>query len=157
MKNLPPDLPLEAHEKIVLQQKKHWIYHFRAVVLVVFWILLFFLMPEVSGAGMVVFLIFVLMGGGIFIFWWLDDRDELIITDKKVIFCQQVGLFNREITQVKFEKLEDVQGKVSGVLGHILKFGILELQSAGAKNKLKMTLMPDPFGLSRKIFETKDG
>jgi len=101
-----------------------------------------------------------------FVRWTNYYLDVWYITPKRIIAIDQKGLFRREVTDLRFEKIQDVTSEISGIIGTLLSFGNLHVQTAGssaereiiirqARNPLdakKMILM-----LHSKVIDKKDG
>lgn len=64
---------------------------------------------------------------------WLDYYlDVWIITTQRIIDIEQRGLFNREISEISLERVQNVTVEIPGFLATVLKFGNLKIQTAGA-------------------------
>ncbi len=71
--------------------------------------------------------------------------DIWIITNKRVVNIEQVGLFNRTATSCFISKIQDVEIRVDGVIRTLLNFGKIIIHTAGAeKAVLSMDNMPSP-------------
>lgn len=70
--------------------------------------------------------------------------NTLIITDKRIIENKQLGFFNNIVNEIKLDKVQDVSVKIQGPLATFLKYGDVEIQSAGAVNKFFFRQFPDP-------------
>lgn len=68
----------------------------------------------------------------------------LVVTNKRVVENQQNGLFYYVLKEMEKEKIQDVTVKISGILGSILDYGDIEIQSAGAINKFFFRAIPHP-------------
>lgn len=70
---------------------------------------------------------------------WLDFYlDTIIVTSHKIIDIDQVGFFNRQISETSLVQIQDAMGHLQGFLGTMLKFGKIEIQTAG--NELNFSL-----------------
>lgn len=68
----------------------------------------------------------------LFFMEWTDYYlDVWIITDKRVIDIEQKGFFHREVTTFRREQIQDITVETKGILGTLLKFGTLHIQTAG--------------------------
>ncbi|OGC81270.1 MAG: hypothetical protein A2788_00610 [Candidatus Abawacabacteria bacterium RIFCSPHIGHO2_01_FULL_46_8] len=64
---------------------------------------------------------------------WLDFYlDVIVVTSHKVVDINQEGLFNRRISETSLARVQDAVGRLEGFLGTILKFGRLDIQTAGS-------------------------
>jgi len=66
-----------------------------------------------------------------FLIWTNYYLDVWVITDKQMIDVEQKGLFNREISNLRLDRIQDVTIQVKGVLGTVFKFGNIIVQTAG--------------------------
>ena len=71
--------------------------------------------------------------------------DIWIITSKRVVNIEQVGLFNRTSTSCFISKIQDIEIKVDGLIQTLLNFGKIQIHTAGAREEvLTMDNMPSP-------------
>jgi uncharacterized membrane protein YdbT with pleckstrin-like domain len=68
---------------------------------------------------------------------WTDYYlDVWIATDKRIIDIEQKGFFNREVSQCRYEQVQDVTVDVRGFIATILDFGDIHVQTAGEKREI---------------------
>lgn len=70
--------------------------------------------------------------------------DVWIITNKRIIDSNQEGLFNRIVSELYFSRVQDISVKTNGVVQTMLKFGNVEVQTAGKENKFIFLQIPNP-------------
>ena len=76
---------------------------------------------------------------------WIDYYfDVWIITDQRIVNIEQKALFMRTISELKFEKIQDVSTTVTGLIPTILNFGDVHVQTAGNTEKFFFYRVPDP-------------
>lgn len=64
--------------------------------------------------------------------WWSDYYlDIWIITNKRLIDIEQRGLFNRHISEMNVENIQNVTLQIEGLIPTLLKFGNLMVETAG--------------------------
>jgi uncharacterized membrane protein YdbT with pleckstrin-like domain len=82
-----------------------------------------------------------------FIFFvWIDYYFDIwVITSEKIINIEQKGLFMRSLSELKFEKIQDVTVEVKGLLPTILNYGDVFIQTAGEKERFIFRQVPDPY------------
>lgn len=124
-------LPEEKIKKIV---KGYLLTYWHLLAMGIFLILIaFFLMFYLISKGPIGslgFLLFLLIG--IFLIiktLWIWSHKVLIITNKRIVDIDQKGLFERTVSEIPFDKLEDVSYKRKGIFSTILRYGILRLQA----------------------------
>lgn len=86
---------------------------------------------------------------GIFIY----RQNYMILTNMHLIQVEQLGLFNRNVSQLSLAKVQDVSAKRTGVLATILNFGNVEVQSAGEQEKFVFVNARDPQQIADKCLE----
>jgi uncharacterized membrane protein YdbT with pleckstrin-like domain len=79
--------------------------------------------------------------------------DVWIVTDHRIIDSTQHGFFNRSISELHISRIQDISVKTDGFIQTLLKFGDLEVQTAGTENKFHFRQIPDPEGVKNKIME----
>lgn len=140
-------LKLYETEKIALVIHRHWFVMARTVV--VFFILIL-IPPAVLSALPILtaqfdasvvepatnfFLSLYIMVLFIFLFLlWMDYYlDMWIITNSRIIDVEQKGLFNRQISEIPLQHVQDVTIEVRGFIETFLKFGRIRIQTAGER------------------------
>lgn len=88
-----------------------------------------------------------------FTFWTNYYLDVWIITNEKIIDVDQIGLFSREISILHLDKIQDVTTEVHGLIGTVLRFGDLHVQTAGQQREFVIKGISDPSEFSEKLNE----
>jgi uncharacterized membrane protein YdbT with pleckstrin-like domain len=83
----------------------------------------------------------------IFIFFiWIDYYFDIwIITSEKIINIEQKGLFIRSLSELKFERIQDVTVEVKGVIPTLLDYGDVFIQTAGETERFIFRQIPNPY------------
>lgn len=64
--------------------------------------------------------------------WWSDYYlDIWIITNKRLIDIEQKGLFNRHVSEMNVDNIQNVTIQIEGIIPTLLKFGNLLVETAG--------------------------
>jgi len=87
----------------------------------------------------------------IFFVWIEYYLDVFIISDKKIVDVEQKGLFIREVSELKYEKIQDVSVEVKGLIPTVLNYGDLYIQTAGEKERFVFRAMADPYTIKNLI------
>lgn len=66
--------------------------------------------------------------------WTKFYLDVWYVTPKRIIIVDQRRLFAREISNIRFEKVQDVTIDVSGIISTFLDFGNVKVQTASEDN-----------------------
>ena len=153
-------IPLEEGETVVLKVHKHWWFIVvRAVVVAIILIIPLLAWVVLSHLGWVVVQVpgsvavalaalWVLTGWVMFWqFWTLYYMDMWIVTDRRLIDIDYKGFFDRNIAMLRLDKVQDLTVEVSGVIGSLLKFGHIIVQTAGTQDEFVMDQVANPEAL----------
>jgi len=73
------------------------------------------------------------------IFWYMD---VWIILPERLIDIQLISLFNRQVSQMNMDQVQDVRVTMQGVLSSIFRFGNITVQSAGKVGFFELRSIP---------------
>lgn len=168
-------IALEPDEHIVLVIHKHWFILFRDITLPI----LLFIVPVVislyardtialhpiiatiphkeavvlfgvSFWGLLTWMI-------IFLAWTDYYLDKWTITTHRIIAVDQQGLFRRTAASFQYERLQDINIEINGLIATFLNFGELHAQTAsGYKDAFEIAGVPDPRAMKALILETAE-
>lgn len=82
------------------------------------------------------------------IFWY---QDAWIITQDRLIDIQIVSLFNRRMSQISFNQIQDVRVEIQGYLQNIFNYGTVLVQSAGHQSFFQLNAIPNPTKVASEI------
>lgn len=82
--------------------------------------------------------------------------DTWIITDHRVLDIQQLGLFRRDVSELRLSKIQDVNVKVKGLFPTFFNYGDVIIQTAGAVPEFKFKQIPNPYKVKDKILHLFD-
>lgn len=57
--------------------------------------------------------------------------DQWVITNHRIVRIDQVGFFDRQVSSLHLNRVQDVQSDVRGILGELFGFGTLSVETAG--------------------------
>ncbi len=125
--------------------------------------LLVFLLPSVIGSSasvrMFLGLLVLLMTTFGAVFLILATRvyngNQLIVTDENVTEVQQLGLFNRKVSELTMEDIEDVTANTHGILSTIFNYGILTVETAGEQSNFVFKYCPNPNAYAKALQDTR--
>jgi uncharacterized membrane protein YdbT with pleckstrin-like domain len=159
-------IKLEQGEHIFLEIRKHWFILFREVFYCFFLAILpIFLFPLLELIGFKIDLNFfslslffyslwiLILWLICFIFWTNFYLDVWYVTDHKMFDIEQIGLFSREISVLRYEKIQDINYEISGIIPSLLNFGDITVQTAGAERNFIMKGIKNPAEVQKKINE----
>lgn len=91
-----------------------------------------------------------------FIFWTNHYLDIWIITNKKLIDVEQFSLFDREISILHLDKIQDITTDINGLMATLMKFGDLHVQTAGQQREFVIRGISNPNRVREKLDEALD-
>lgn len=152
-------------EQIVLVARKHlfglFVLYFQAMVGVVAALaLIVFLVPSVFkdnktmayGIGSVaVLVILVIVALVLIVATIVYRKSQLVVTTKNLTQVNQIGLFNRKISQLGLEDIEDVSAEKKGVFASIFNFGTVYVETAGEQANFHFDFCPNPDKIAHQI------
>lgn len=159
---------LESDEHVILIARRHWFKPALETLVLGFSLLAPLLVssivlsvPEISQSiDNPAILIIILTLGWFFVVWnmifviWTNHfLDVMVLTNLHVIDIEQVRLWNREISTLNLEKIQDISSKSDGIIAHFLDYGDLEIQTAGSITNFIVKNIQRPDALRQKINE----
>ncbi len=81
--------------------------------------------------------------------------DCWIITDQRTIHTEIKALFNRTFSSVSHDKIQDVTVTVSGILPTFLRYGDLQIQTAGKFQEFVCKQIPEPYKTKEILFKSQ--
>ena len=162
---------LEGGEEIIAEVRKHWLVLFLEVLPYVLLAVAPILIPKIlalfpamspdfiaslanteSSARhfiLGVWWLFLWMGGfKAFTDYYLD---AWFITTHRVVNIEQHGFFDREVSSVFLNRVQDATTEIVGIIPTLLDFGDIQIQSAGAVDHFVIEGVPHPRELRDRI------
>lgn len=146
-------LHLDPNEHVILEVRKHWIVFagiaasllFSALLPCAIYIALQMFAPQIlasftiPGNAPALFLFFyslwlLFLWASFFIQWTKYYLDVWYVTEKRIIDVSQKKIFDREISNLRFDKIQDVTIDVHGFIPTLLGFGNIKVETAGENN-----------------------
>lgn len=159
-------------ERLILEQRKHWyVIASESFILAIsalappFIVILLTSISSNSAAfilanlPMIIFLIFfwiLVMWIFFFIAWTNYYLDVLVITNKRIIDIEQLGLFARDQAEMRLENVQDVKVEVVGFMQSLLRLGDIHIQSAGQMREVLAKGFPDPHRIKSILVRAQD-
>jgi hypothetical protein len=140
-------LHLDNNETIILEVRKHWFVFLWNIVVfklcVILPLILYFvlyayvpasaqLLFKVYAAHFIfVYSVWLLLVWVAFAIQWTNYYlDVWYVTQKRIIDVEQKGIFHREISNLRFDKIQDISIEVTGFIATMLNFGDIQVQTA---------------------------
>ncbi len=80
--------------------------------------------------------------------YWLD---VWIVTSERIINTEQHGLFNRTVSEVHLEQIQDITSETHGFLETFLTFGDVFIQTAAERERFQFKNIDNPDDVKLKI------
>lgn len=89
----------------------------------------------------------------LFLVWLFYYLNMQIITDRRIVDIDQVGLFSHTISELHIENIEDVTSQTNGVFGTLFSYGMVYVQTAGTHERFEFDNVPNPGAVERMILD----
>lgn len=140
-------LNLDPGETIIHEVRRHWfvfltrtiVIFFAALAPAILYVVLYEFLPANFAALLqshipeTIFLysLWLLLAWVFFFVQWTNYYlDVWYVTEKRIIDVDQKGLFHREVSNLRFDKIQDISVEVKGIIPTFLNFGDLRVQTA---------------------------
>ncbi|MCR4260750.1 MAG: PH domain-containing protein [Candidatus Colwellbacteria bacterium] len=91
-----------------------------------------------------------------FVVWTNYYLDVWIITDERIVDIEQFSLFNRDISEFRMDRIQDITIDVKGMIPTLMGFGNLHVQTAGMHHEFHIMEVPNPYGVKDRITRIHD-
>lgn len=151
---------LKDNEQLVLIIRRHpLVYCKSALIAIIFFLLPFFLMFWLfkwAETGLVVFIILIFLGLMALIrLLVVYIYNVFIITDKRIILFEQRGLFDRQVAEVDYNKIQDIAYRLKGFWQTIFKYGSLKIQIINSETKLIVDKIARPEAVQQLLLKVQ--
>ncbi|HPF95597.1 MAG: PH domain-containing protein [Candidatus Magasanikbacteria bacterium] len=82
--------------------------------------------------------------------------DVWIVTTKRILNIEQIGLFARVVSEVRLHRIQDVTSSVKGFWATMFNYGKLDVQTAGEKLIISFEDIPNPIRISKSVTELSE-
>ncbi len=140
-----------SDEKIIIYIRKHWLFFVLQLIPLVLGAILPIVFPSVLRLFLPTYLdsiqnaVWALYGMWLIVVWvWMFELwteyylDVWVLTNKKIISADQRSLFNRHMSTLELEKIQDITVEVDGFIETMLGYGTLRVQTAGEMREFVM-------------------
>lgn len=158
------------NENIILFLRRHWFVFLMRILLVVAAVIslifVYFLFSAINNnfaeseyRNLLLFgeSLATLFVWNFFFILWLDYYlDAWIVTNERIINIEQRGFFNRDISELKLTKIQDVTSEIIGIVPTLLDYGNIYVQTAGEKERFTFNQIPNPNYVKNVIVELQE-
>jgi hypothetical protein len=154
-------------EKIFIVVRQHWVVLFKkliiwfifAAALVLFRRFGLTYLPTlfegevatVTKLFLQIYTLFLIMS--LFLIWLIYYLNVQIITDRRIVDIDQVGLFFHEVSELHIANIEDVTSDISGILGTVFNYGDVFVQTAGNTERFEFSDVPNPAIINKLLLD----
>jgi len=91
--------------------------------------------------------------GGLYSFyiWFLWNNGTYVVTNQRVIRIDQLGLFNRQISEAEIDKIQEISTEIKGPIRTMLNFGDVKIQTASREGRVVLEDVVDPYDIQQQI------
>jgi uncharacterized membrane protein YdbT with pleckstrin-like domain len=163
------EIRLLPEEKIVLKLRKHWVILVRdtvGTILLAFFPLFLLAIIQIMApqyANFTDYLAFMSFATALWLLLiflslaviWTDYYLDLwIVTDKRIISVDQISLFNRKVTTLSHERIQEITVKEENFVQAFFKYGTLDIETASPTDgDATMEGIPHPENVRKTILE----
>jgi uncharacterized membrane protein YdbT with pleckstrin-like domain len=139
-------LSLDTDESIILEVRKHWIVFVAQAIIHLLGAIAPFILfdigvkfiPNLIPAQqnlkpLLSFFYFIWLGGlwaSLFVAWTNYYLDVWYVTERRIIDVEQKRIFHREVSSIRFDKIQDITLEVKGIIATLLNYGDVRVQTA---------------------------
>jgi hypothetical protein len=85
---------------------------------------------------------------------WVDYYFDIwIITTERIINIEQKGMFTRKVSELRYNKIEDITTEVTGFLPTVLNYGDVQIQTAAEESEFLFRTVSDPYHIKNVIMD----
>lgn len=156
----------KSGEEIVLHLRRHWFIFFRMFLLFIIlcllpiglYLLLVSNFPNIL-EGQIIYPLLLLFASTYYLmivlfaftFWTTTYLDVWTITTERIINREQNGLFNRVVSELQLDNIQDITAEQKGFFATIFHYGNVHIQSAGEVNRFAFEQIPNPYQIAKII------
>jgi hypothetical protein len=154
-------IPMEEGEELVIKVHRHWLFIvMRVVMLSVLLITPSVIIQLVEGIGILDFgavngatrvalwsLWGLVLWAMFWQFWTTYYMDIWVVTNRRIIDIDYQRLFDRNIAILRLDRVQDVATHVKGVVGTLLRYGSVTVQTAGSDKEFVIDQIANPEAL----------
>jgi uncharacterized membrane protein YdbT with pleckstrin-like domain len=166
-------IEIDVDEQIVRVVRRHWFVLLRDAIVLLFLItipvIVLFALHMLPVELVLRFSGSETVAGTFFLFFWLSVvwmigwsrwtdyyLDVLIVTTKRVFDINQHGLFSRESSSFRIDRIQNVAVDQKGIISTLLDFGTLRVETAGEREVFVAPYISDPYEIKKFLNKMQD-
>jgi membrane protein YdbS with pleckstrin-like domain len=140
---------LKKNEELISLNRRHFLVYVKETLisLIIFLSPFFFmfLLFKWGSWGMIVFLLLIISGLlALLKLWVVYHYNVFLITNQRIILYLQNGLFERNVSEIEFGKIQDISYRYKGFWQTFLKYGSLKIQVINSETVILVSTIPHP-------------
>jgi len=164
--NIDEFIHKKQDEKVIFHLRRHAIVFIGGALLILFmmlipvgaWFLISTNWPQLL-AGELMGPVLKLTASAYYLWVWLFlfsnfvdyYLDVWVITSDRVLNIEQAGLFNRTVSELDLQNIQDITSEVKGVLPFFFGYGNVFVQTAAEKGRFAMEQIPKPDEVRKRL------
>jgi uncharacterized membrane protein YdbT with pleckstrin-like domain len=93
----------------------------------------------------------------IWVAYYKWQRTIFLLTNQRIVLLEQRGMVNREMIECNLTSVQQVSHSVKGILGTLVGYGTVSIQTGGSMQPILVSGMPDPYILQQAIQAASQG
>lgn len=153
-------IKLEKTEQIILIARRHGIVYFWWWILVfllivapfffMFWLFRHGIWGQMAFFSGLTIGLFILVRT---VFLW--KKNSAIITTHRIADIDQRGFFDKCVTEIAYDQLDNVSGHIKGFWGTLWRYGVVSIQNANGQMEIVLDKIKQPVYVQQKINEMR--
>ena len=151
-------------EEVIIFLHRHWITLFGQILLILFGTILPFLAIFLFGGfiaktgalplfASISAIYYMVLWYAFFYSLTMYTLDSWIVTNMRIINSVQTGFFNRQISELALDKIQDVSVHTKGAMGTFINYGDIKVQTAGTEKHFVFEQIGKPQEVKDQIME----
>lgn len=152
---------LKPSEAVIQIVKKYFLTYFweffLSLILIILPFFLLYLLFQWGKWGLIIFGILIIIGLFTLLRFIVNYYfNNLIITNQRLIYYQQNGLWHRKVYEVFLDKIQDISYEINGLWPTIFKYGTLNIQVVNSNTIIRILKIKSPAGIQNLINSIKE-
>ena len=149
-------IQLKENERIITTVRRYGLTYschfiFVLIILTTDFFFMFWLFAK-GWWGIVLYCVGLLISAYVFfrtLFVW--KKNQMIITTHRIVDIDQNGFFDKTVSEVPYDRVEDVSGRICGFFGTIFRYGEIVIQTGAGKVQIVLEKVKQPVKLQQQI------
>jgi len=151
---------LSEGEEIVACIHKHWMKVFSSamllslVAIIILGVVFYVFNSYLGQTGKLIFLVvFIFLLISLVLEYHRNNQDSLFITNQRVVNFEVRGVFDKQIIEVHYDKIQSVYTSVRGIFRTIFNVGDIMIKTGAERGEIEIYFLPKPARIQSLILE----